>query len=236
VHSDRVACARVWSDDGTPRGDVTFWLSGFRGSETEDLDDGKACVRLPRDLDDWRTYRIVARYNGHFPWLPSWDSELFSVRDRDHDRDHDGFDHRDHGDRHDRDGHRDHRDHDGDKRDHDGDRHDRDGHRDDKDDHDGFDHRDRHGDNRDHHGDKDHNGFKHDDNGDNGDHNNGDDSSRHRNNNDNGYESKDSNNRDGSRHENRKCDDGQNSRYGGDSKTDPCENDKDNEKQHETSY
>jgi len=95
----RFACARVWSHRGTPSGTVTFYLVGD-GSATTYLSDGRACVYLSRDLRDG-SYRLVARYNGRFPFEPSWDSEYFRVHDHDfrddhHFRDDDHFRHDDH--------------------------------------------------------------------------------------------------------------------------------------------
>jgi len=83
----RYACAEVSSDKGTPRGTVTFTLVGY-DSETEYLRDGKACVRISSHLRNYKTYKLVARYNGYRSWEPSYDSEYFRVKKYD---DHDGY-------------------------------------------------------------------------------------------------------------------------------------------------
>ena len=64
----------------TPRGSVSFYLVGY-GSARTYLRDGKACIYLSRNLRDG-VYRLVARYNGDYPFEPSWDSEYFRVGHR----------------------------------------------------------------------------------------------------------------------------------------------------------
>ncbi len=126
VYSSRTVCATVSSHSGTPRGSVTFYLSGY-SSATKYLSYGKACATLPSSLVSGKTYRVAARYNGQYPWLPSWDSEYFTVK-KYYDHDHNKYDHDRHGYKHD--------DHDGYKNDDDSKKND-DGHK-------RYKHRDRH--------------------------------------------------------------------------------------------
>ena len=79
----------------TPRGSVSFYLVGY-GSARTYLRDGKACIYLSRNLRDG-VYRLVARYNGDYPFEPSWDSEYFRVGhhrygDYDNGYDNNGYD------------------------------------------------------------------------------------------------------------------------------------------------
>lgn len=73
------AWVQVTSDAGTPRGNVTFKVSGHK-AKTVRLEGGTASYSMPTDLKAGKTYKVTARYNGKRIWRPSKDTEYVEVR------------------------------------------------------------------------------------------------------------------------------------------------------------
>jgi LPXTG-motif cell wall-anchored protein len=92
------AYVRVTSDAGTPKGRVTFKVTGHQ-SQVVPLVDGEASYEMPTDLQAGKRYKVTARYNGTPVYRPSNDAEWVTVTDsgvagnegeRDRDRDGEG--------------------------------------------------------------------------------------------------------------------------------------------------
>jgi LPXTG-motif cell wall-anchored protein len=74
------AHVRVTSDAGTPKGRVTFKVTGHQ-AQTMPLVNGEASYEMPRDLEAGKRYRVMARYNGSPVYRPSNDAEWVTVTD-----------------------------------------------------------------------------------------------------------------------------------------------------------
>jgi LPXTG-motif cell wall-anchored protein len=74
------AYVRVTSDAGTPRGRVTFKVTGYQPVVVP-LVDGEASYEMPRDLEAGKRYKVTARYNGTPVYRPSNDTEWVTVSD-----------------------------------------------------------------------------------------------------------------------------------------------------------
>jgi LPXTG-motif cell wall-anchored protein len=74
------AYVRVTSDAGTPKGRVTFKVTGYQRVVVP-LVDGEASYEMPRDLEAGKRYKVTARYNGTPVYRPSGDAEWVTVTD-----------------------------------------------------------------------------------------------------------------------------------------------------------
>jgi LPXTG-motif cell wall-anchored protein len=74
------AYVRVTSDAGTPKGRVTFKVTGYQAVVVP-LVDGEASYEMPRDLEAGKRYKVTARYNGTPVYRPSNDAEWVTVTD-----------------------------------------------------------------------------------------------------------------------------------------------------------
>jgi len=72
------ARATVSSNDGTPKGTVTFKVSGH-APKVVSLSNGHASYTLPSDLAAGKTYQVSARYNGKGVYKSSSDSTQVTV-------------------------------------------------------------------------------------------------------------------------------------------------------------
>jgi LPXTG-motif cell wall-anchored protein len=72
------ARATVSSDNGTPKGTVTFKVSGH-APKVVTLRNGHASYTLPSDLAAGKTYTVTARYNGKGQYKPSSDETQVTV-------------------------------------------------------------------------------------------------------------------------------------------------------------
>jgi LPXTG-motif cell wall-anchored protein len=74
------AYVRVTSDAGTPKGRVTFKVTGYQRVVVP-LVDGEASYEMPRDMEAGKRYKVTARYNGTPVYRPSGDAEWVTVSD-----------------------------------------------------------------------------------------------------------------------------------------------------------